>query len=119
MSYIILANGIGRISPMEIYEEEINLKGIKRPALKFRFEAEYFSLQELISMFSKEKCSTITIVNENGNKTIYEDYIIRAGLESNLELLIDSKGESRLLEIITITLTKATELEKQVEILQS
>lgn len=119
MSYIVFANGVGRIFPMEILEEEIDLRGIKRQALKFKFEAEYFSLRELASMFSKEKCSIITAVDENGNKTIYEGYVIKAGLESNLESLIDNKGGTRTFEVITITLTKPTEVEKQIETLES
>ena len=112
MSYIVFSNGVGKISPMKIYEEEINLRGIKRSALKFKFEAKHFSLKELALMFSKERCSIITIIDKNGNKTIYEDYTIRIGLESNLESSVDNKGDLRRFEVITVTLTKPTEIEK-------
>ena len=115
MSLVTFAYDSVSVSPICIYKEEIELEGIKRPALKFVFNTDGLGLKDLSDMFSKENCKQITITEDDGSQFVYDNYSVRIKLANELETVKDEEGNFSTQEFINITMGKRTELELQYE----
>lgn len=112
MSFLKFGNESGKISPQGIFSEDFILDGITRPALRFRFEDNApYDIRDLSEMFAPHRCKILTIIEEDGDKFIYENYDIRAKVSLGIENLKDNEGNFIQKEVVDIIMVKRTPLE--------
>lgn len=110
---IILANG-AELHPILISGGKKHVQGTTRDTLTFSFSAEE-SMIELDAAFSAENCTSIIIVDNDGNEFIHKNYVIRADMSKapvEVETATSEVGAT-FEDRITVSMSQTTYLETQ------
>lgn len=110
---IILINGV-ELNPTLITGGKKNVQGATRDTLNFVFSAEE-DMAVLDAAFTAEACSSITIVDDDGNEFIHKNYVVRSELSKSAVEIEKATSESEAVfeTRITVGMAQATYVETQ------
>ena len=112
---VVLANGTV-VDALIVTGYQSYVQGQNRPVLDFAFP-ETTSIADIDEVFTEENCEKITLIDDNDNEFIHEDYVIRSNLKKEMTVVKkatpdnDEVSEQR----VFVIMAQRTYLEKQVK----
>lgn len=100
-----------------VHGRSINYQGVVRDSLIFIFDPKTTTIEEVLSEFNAEACSTVVLKSEDGSSHIHEDYTIRIEVGCGYKDMILSGGTvgKNLDQSIYVRMAQTTLAERSIQ----
>lgn len=68
-----------------VHGEPVYFQGVNRDSLRFLFDPERYTMEEIDRAFTAENCKSITLTGEDGEAFVHQGYLLRHSLEKGYD----------------------------------